>query len=110
MTELSIREVSRITQVPAYTLRYWEDRFKLLRPVRLKSGHRRYSKRDVDLVLKIKELLYQRKLTLAGAKKILVEWGRPRPDGVSQAPEDQHFKGLIADVQKEIRELLDELN
>lgn len=110
MTELSIREVSRVTQVPPHTLRYWEDRFRLLRPARLKSGHRRYGKRDVDLVLKIKELLYRRKLTLAGAKKVLLGRDGARSEGGSQSEEGRNFKGLIEDVQREIRELLDELN
>ena len=49
----TIGEISRITQVPQYTLRYWENEFKLLRPARKSSGQRRYHKEDVELVIEI---------------------------------------------------------
>lgn len=67
----TISEVSQITQVPKYTLRYWENEFKLLRPVRKSSGQRRYHKEDVELIFKIKDLLYNKKYTIAGVKKYL---------------------------------------
>ncbi len=67
----SIGEVKRITGVPEYSVRYWEREFNLIRPVRLPSGHRRYSKADVYTILKIKDLIYKHKLTLEGAKKQL---------------------------------------
>lgn len=68
----TIGEVSRITQVPQYTLRYWENEFKLLRPVRKSSGQRRYHKEDVELVFKIKDLLYNKRYTIEGVKKCLI--------------------------------------
>jgi DNA-binding transcriptional MerR regulator len=68
----TIGEVSRITQVPQYTLRYWENEFKLLRPVRKSSGQRSYHKEDVELVFKIKDLLYNKRYTIQGVKKYLV--------------------------------------
>lgn len=67
----TIGEISRITQVPQYTLRYWENEFKLLRPVRKSSGQRRYHKEDVELVFKIKDLLYNKRYTIEGVKKCL---------------------------------------
>lgn len=67
----SIGDVKRITGVPEYSVRYWEAEFGLIRPVRLPSGHRRYSKADVYTILKIKDLIYKHKLTLEGAKKQL---------------------------------------
>jgi len=67
----SIGDVKRITSVPEYSVRYWEKEFGLIRPVRLPSGHRRYSKADVYTILKIKDLIYKHKLTLEGAKKQL---------------------------------------
>jgi len=67
----SIGDVKRITGVPEYSIRYWESEFGLIRPVRLPSGHRRYSKADVYTLLKIKDLIYKHKLTLEGAKKQL---------------------------------------
>jgi DNA-binding transcriptional MerR regulator len=68
-----IGEVSAITKIPAYVLRYWESEFKLLRPKKNDVGQRLYRRRDVDLVLKIRTLLYEERLTLEGAKKRLAE-------------------------------------
>lgn len=67
----SIGDVKRITGVPEYSVRYWEAEFNLIRPIRLESGHRRYTKQDVYTILKIKDLIYKHKLTLEGAKKQL---------------------------------------
>jgi len=66
-----IGEVEAITAIPAYVLRYWESEFKLLRPKKNPAGQRLYRKRDLDLVLRIKTLLYEERLTLEGAKKRL---------------------------------------
>ncbi|MDA3792295.1 MAG: MerR family transcriptional regulator [Elusimicrobia bacterium] len=70
---VTIGEVSNMTGVEAYTLRYWEDEFKLLRPVRRESGQRRYTRNDIRTIEKIKTLLYEKKFSIAGAKKQLVK-------------------------------------
>ena len=66
-----IGEVEAITEIPAYVLRYWESEFKLLRPKKNPAGQRLYRKKDLELVLRIKTLLYDERLTLEGAKKRL---------------------------------------
>jgi DNA-binding transcriptional MerR regulator len=66
-----IGEVEALTGIPAYVLRYWESEFKLLRPKKNPAGQRLYRKGDVELVLRIKHLLYEERLTLEGAKKRL---------------------------------------
>ncbi len=66
-----IGEVETITEIPAYVLRYWESEFKLLRPKKNPAGQRLYRKADLELVLRIKSLLYEERLTLEGAKKRL---------------------------------------
>jgi DNA-binding transcriptional MerR regulator len=66
-----IGEIEAITEIPAYVLRYWESEFKLLRPKKNPAGQRLYRKRELDLVLRIKGLLYDERLTLEGAKKRL---------------------------------------
>ena len=66
-----IGEVEELTGVPAYVLRYWESEFKLLRPKKNPAGQRVYRQRDLDLVRRIKTLLYDERLTLEGAKKRL---------------------------------------
>ncbi|MCI0469155.1 MAG: MerR family transcriptional regulator [Nitrospirae bacterium] len=67
-----IGEVSRITSVESYVLRYWETEFPSLRPRKDKSGIRTYTKKDIDLILSIKNLLYGEKYTIDGARKRLM--------------------------------------
>jgi DNA-binding transcriptional MerR regulator len=62
--------------VPAYVLRYWESEFNLLRPKKNPAGQRLYRPRDLELILRIKTLLYDERLTLEGAKKRLVAESR----------------------------------
>jgi len=71
-----IGEVEAITAVPAYVLRYWESEFKLLRPKKNPAGQRLYRPRDLELVQRIKVLLYDERLTLEGAKKRLIAESR----------------------------------
>lgn len=66
-----IGEVSDIAEVPAYVLRFWESEFKRISPKRTTSGQRLYRKSDVDLILKIKDLLYNKKYTIQGARRYL---------------------------------------
>jgi len=66
-----IGEVSALTGIESYVLRYWETEFPKIRPARSRSGQRLYKKRDIEIILEIKELLYQKKFTIAGAKKYL---------------------------------------
>jgi DNA-binding transcriptional MerR regulator len=73
-----IGEVADLTGVPPYVLRYWESEFKLLRPRKNHAGQRVYRKHEVQLVLRIKTLLYEDRLTLEGAKKRLQVEARSR--------------------------------
>jgi DNA-binding transcriptional MerR regulator len=66
-----IGEVARITGVKAYVLRYWETEFGTLRPQKSPSGQRRYRRSDIELVLRIKDLVWTRKFTIAGARSEL---------------------------------------
>lgn len=71
-----IGEVSRITQIKPYVLRYWESEFSLMSPAKSRSKQRLYRKRDIETILLIKKLLYDERFTIAGAKKRLRELGR----------------------------------
>jgi DNA-binding transcriptional MerR regulator len=64
-----IGEVSRITGLKPHVLRYWESEFKVIRPHKGGSLQRLYRRKDLDLILKIKKLLYEEGFTIAGAKK-----------------------------------------
>ncbi len=68
-----IGEVSRLTQLKPFVLRYWESEFPMLEPVKSASGHRLYRQEDVAMVLKIKRLLYDEGFTIAGARRHLRE-------------------------------------
>jgi len=66
-----VGEVSKIADVPAYVLRFWETEFKRIKPKRTSSGQRLYRKSDVELILQIKYLLYEKRFTIQGAKQHL---------------------------------------
>jgi DNA-binding transcriptional MerR regulator len=96
-----IGEVEEITAIPAYVLRYWESEFKLLRPKKNPAGQRLYRKKDVELVLRIKTLLYDERLTLEGAKK------RLRADARSAPQMDLGLKRVaVEDTVRRIRDRL----
>ena len=67
----SISEVSKITGLKQYVLRYWETEFPSLRPKKNRSGNRAYRQSDIDTVLRIKDLLYAQKYTIEGARERL---------------------------------------
>jgi len=67
----SISEVSKITEVEQYVLRYWETEFEQLQPQKNRAGNRIYTNKDIKLILHIKNLLREKKYTIEGAKKIL---------------------------------------
>src|SRR6186997_92443 len=78
-----IGEVAEIVGVEPHVLRYWETEFRSIRPQKSRKGQRIYSRRDVDKLLKVKDLLYTHGFTIAGARKRLRETGlepAPAPD------------------------------
>jgi len=70
-----IGDVSKIAALKPFVLRYWETEFPMLQPIKSPSGHRMYRQEDVDLVLRIKRLLYDEGFTIAGARRHLRESG-----------------------------------
>src|SRR5437762_7622288 len=79
-----IGEVSRLADLKPFVLRYWETEFPMLQPVKSSSGHRLYRQEDVDMVFRIKRLLYDEGFTIAGARRFLREKG---------AVDDPAFRG-----------------
>jgi len=71
----SIGEVSKMTDLKAYVLRYWETEFKQLKPPKNQAGNRTYRQNDIDLILFIKDLLYNKKFTIEGARTQLASIG-----------------------------------
>ncbi|MGE4384726.1 MAG: MerR family transcriptional regulator [Endomicrobiaceae bacterium] len=102
---LTIGEISKITQVPAYTLRYWEREFKLLKPER-HSGLRKYSSSDVELINKIKELLYKQKFTIEGVKKYLNGDKRKKNANLHGESFEISDSKKLSEIKEQISELL----
>lgn len=75
-TFFSISEVSQRTQVKPYVIRYWESQFGMLRPARRESGQRKFTQKEIDAILRIKELLYEKGFTISGAKRFLKQEAR----------------------------------
>ncbi|MFQ5743302.1 MAG: MerR family transcriptional regulator [Acidobacteriota bacterium] len=85
--------VADITDLPAHVLRYWETEFPSLRPGKTRGGQRLYSPEDIELILEIKNLLYEQGFTITGARRRLLE-------DPAQSP---------VEPQEELREALDEV-
>ena len=105
-----IGEVCEITDTQPYVLRYWESEFPALAPAKNSSGQRIYRRRDIETVLRIKELLYQEGFTIAGAKKRLETEiaGRPEtPQSQAAANLDgDQTRVALSQVRDQLREIL----
>lgn len=108
-----IGEVSKLTALKPFVLRYWETEFPMLEPVKSPSGHRLYRQQDVDLVLKIKRLLYDEGFTIAGARRYLRESGNGEPveagsgePAAPAAPTTRLSRKLLLDLRDSLRSFL----
>src|SRR6266498_3386479 len=93
-----IGEVCKVAEVQPYVLRYWETEFPPLAPNKSCGGQRLYTRREIDIILRIKQLLYSDGFTIAGAKKKL------EADGDAPAPAP-----AAKDVTKALRQVREEL-
>lgn len=100
-----IGEVSEIVGVEPYVLRYWETEFELLRPSKAPSKHRLYKKRDVELLLDIKRLLYTEGFTIEGARKKLREVKKEEKDQLKLPLVDQKYRSALIKVKKDLEAL-----
>jgi DNA-binding transcriptional MerR regulator len=119
-----IGEVCEITDTQPYVLRYWESEFPALAPAKNSSGQRIYRRRDIETVLRIKQLLYEEGFTIAGAKKRLEAEtaGRvdtpgqaeppastPTPPSLDATPSpngDETRRAALREVRDQLREIL----
>jgi DNA-binding transcriptional MerR regulator len=98
-----IGEVSKLTELPAYVLRFWENEFSCIRPKRTSSGQRLYRRGDVEMVFKIRHLLHERKFTIEGARQFLSKRKAGPP---SEEVPPLSVKEIAAEL-KNIRNLLE---
>lgn len=117
-----IGDVARLAGIKPYVLRFWETEFPTLGPRKSGTGHRLYRRKDVELVLEIKRLLYEKRFTIEGARKFLEDRGKPevvRSSGraaktartaAAQTALFAEADATVLDaVRKELRELADML-
>ncbi len=106
-----IGEVAGIVGVEPHVLRYWETEFRSVRPQKSAKGQRIYSRRDVETLLKVKELLYAHRFTIAGARRKLREGGiepAPPEDG-GGSEETQRLRDALLAIRTDLVTLLHEL-
>ncbi len=96
-----IGEVSALTGIESYVLRYWETEFPGIRPARSSSGQRLYRKQDIEIVLKIRDLLHTKRYTIEGAKQHLTKRQKDTSSSSQSITLEELRKELVA-----IRDLL----
>ena len=104
-----IGEVADLCRLPAYVLRFWETEFPQLKPVKSSTGQRMYRKRDVESVLRIKQLLYEQGFTINGARQQLRS--EAKPDKTQGAiPFPSQAAPELQNIRQGLREILDLLS
>ena len=104
----SIGDVSEMTDLKQYVLRYWESEFFILNPEKNKAGNRRYKKEDIKVVRHIKELLYDKKFTIRGAQQYLEDYYKDKDSdsnivNISSQTVDREF---LIDLKEKLEETL----
>jgi len=103
----SIKEVSEMTELKPYVLRYWESEFPSLKPVKNRAGNRTYKKHDIQVILDIKKLLYDKKFTIKGAvEELKNRSNEPMPEN---SLSNIKVSALI-EIKNELKNILNILN
>jgi DNA-binding transcriptional MerR regulator len=100
-----IGEVARLCRLPAYVLRFWETEFPQLKPVKSSTGQRMYRRRDVENVVRIKQLLYDEGYTIAGARQHLRDEGKGEKKQVA-LPFPIHSQAELKHIRQGLQEIL----
>jgi DNA-binding transcriptional MerR regulator len=105
----SIGDVSQMTGLKQYVLRYWETEFSILNPAKNRAGNRTYKDEDIKIIRHIKELLYEKKFTIRGAKQYLEEYYSDKSKAssnvvaISSQNVDREF---LLDLKKKLQETI----
>ncbi|MCC6502444.1 MAG: MerR family transcriptional regulator [Deltaproteobacteria bacterium] len=100
-----IGEVASLTKVKPYVLRYWESEFKIISPRKSLTKQRVYSRRDIELILDIKRLLYKEGFTLDGAKKKIKEIQAERTKQLDFGFNEKQFQTALKSIKKELTQI-----
>ena len=105
-----IGEVANAVGVETHVLRYWETEFRSIRPQKSSRGQRVYSRRDVETLMRVRELLYDRGFTIAGARKQLRDGGiEPREPADPTLRGATRMRAALTDIRQEIVSLIETL-
>lgn len=104
-----IGEASTIVGERPHVLRYWESEFKGLRPQKSSKGQRVYSRRDIDLLLKVKHLLKDQRFTIEGAKKRLREGGIEPAEAQAETSREATYREALVDLRGDVAAFLSRL-
>ena len=101
-----IGEVAALLGLETYVLRYWETEFPTLAPKKSGTGHRLYRRKDVELLLKIKHLLYEKRFTIEGARQWLQKEGKGGKSKTSDRQQGHLFSPDLAGIRSELASIL----
>src|SRR4051812_29948356 len=102
-----IGEVSELLGVEPYVLRYWETEFPVLSPKKSGTGHRLYRRKDVELLLRIKHLLYEKRFTIEGARQSLqTEAKAPKPKALKRVQQELFSADPLPEIRRELANIL----
>ena len=102
-----IGEVSELLGVEPYVLRYWETEFSVLSPKKSGTGHRLYRRKDVELLLRIKHLLYEKRFTIEGARQSLhAESRAPKQRAAKLAQQELFSDDPLPEIRRELIDIL----
>jgi DNA-binding transcriptional MerR regulator len=102
-----IGEVSELLGVEPYVLRYWESEFPSLSPKKSGTGHRLYRRKDVELLLRIKQLLYEKRFTIEGARQTLQsEVKTPKPKLAKRVQKELFAEDPLPEIRRELSDIL----
>jgi DNA-binding transcriptional MerR regulator len=102
-----IGEVSELLGVEPYVLRYWETEFPALSPKKSGTGHRLYRRKDVELLLRIKHLLYEKRFTIEGARQSLEAAARaPKPRATGRVQQELFTEDPLPEIRRELAGIL----
>ncbi len=105
----SISEVSDMLDVKPHVLRYWETQFSMLRPRKNRAGNRMYRPDEVKLLLRIKDLLYDRRYTIEGARRTLLDERRDESPQVEMGFDQAERHMLLYEVREGLRDIVSRL-
>ena len=99
-------KLSELVGVPSHVLRYWESEFPQLRPKKGRTGNRTYQAKDLEIIQRIRTLLYEQRFTIAGAKAQLAQNGAAEPE----VGPPTGMSIVMDDVRRELQEILNLLD